>query len=262
MSGTGAESDRIALKEKILFRIKNAVRSALISRADIQATLSSGLTIYLQSYADWIIYNEIFADGEYRGAVELALSTLEAGRKPVFVDLGANVGFFTFYLIDALRKRRVGRFAVKAVEASPTVFRKLQSRLETQLQPGEEVQLYNGLVGCRSGTGTLFEIGYHGMASTVPRRLSRATVVPYLDLKHICADTETIDLLKCDIEGAEEEFLSHWKPILDKTRTAVFEFHPAKCDVARCKEMVIENGLCHRRVLREDDGASVELFWR
>jgi FkbM family methyltransferase len=259
---TRFELQRIPVREKILFRIKNAVRSAAISRADIRATLSSGLTIRLDSYADWIIYNEIFADGEYRGAVELALSNLEQGRRPVFVDLGANVGFFTFYLIDALRRRHVDRFKVKSVEASPSVFRKLQSRVNPQLQPGEDVQLYNGLVGCLSGTGTLFEIGYHGMASTVPRRLSRATVVPYLDLEHVCADAEAIDLLKCDIEGAEEQFLTNWKPVMDKTKVAVFEFHPAKCDTERCKAMLIESGLRHGRALREADGASVELFWR
>jgi FkbM family methyltransferase len=256
------ESKRIPLKEKILFRIKNVVRSAAISRANINATLSSGLIIQIDSYADWIIYNEIFADGEYRGAVELALSNLKIDGKPVFVDLGANVGFFTFYLIDALRRRDVEQFEIKAVEASPTVFQTFESRITGQLRDGEKVQLYNGLVGGRSGCGTLFEIGYHGMASTVPRRLSRATTVPFLDLEQVCADIDTIDLLKCDIEGAEEEFLINWKPVIDKTRCAVFEFHPAKCDIAHCKAILIENGLNHRKPLRENDGAAVELFWR
>lgn len=261
MSAT-VQSHQVPLKEKILFRIKNVVRSAAISQANIKATLSSGLNIRIDSYADWIIYNEIFADGEYRGAVELALSNLENGRKPVFVDLGANVGFFTLYLVDALRRRRISEFEIRAVEGSPTAFGKLKSRTMAQLQPGEAVQLYHGLVGCRSGTGTLFEIGYHGMASTVPRRFSQATAVSYLNIEEVCADVGAIDLLKCDIEGAEEEFLTNWKPVIEKTRFAVFEFHPAKCDAARCKAALSESGLARRKVLREDDGGSVELFWR
>jgi len=259
---TRVNSQRISLSKKIRFRVSNAVRSALLSRSDLKVTLSSGIRIRLDSYADWIIYNEIFADGEYREAVELSLSSLERGRKPVFVDLGANVGFFTLYLMDSLRRKYKGPFEIKAVEGSPTVFRKLESRVRTQTVSGESIRFYNGLVGRRSGTGTLFEIGYHGMASMAPRRLSRAITVPFLNLETVCADAEVIDLLKCDIEGAEEEFLTNWRAVVDKTKCAVFEFHPAKCDTTVCKAILTKSGFHHREVLRQDNGASVEVFSR
>src|SRR5262249_2098675 len=259
---TSDKPQKITLGGKIRFRVTNAIRTALLSCSDLNAVLSSGITIQLDSYADWIIYNEIFVDGEYRNAVEHSLSNLETGRKPVFLDLGANVGFFTLYLIDRLRRRHKRPFEIKAVEGSPTVFGRLKSRLKTQTVPGEEIQLYHGLVGRRSGTGTLFEIGYHGMASLIPRRLSRATTVPFLNLDEVCADVDVIDLLKCDIEGAEEEFLNNWKAVIEKTKCAVFEFHPAKCDTVACKTILLESGFHNREILRQNNGASVELFWR
>src|SRR5438105_2237068 len=92
------ESQEISIGNKIIFRVKNAVYSTLISYAGLRTSLSSGVTIRLDTYADWIIYNEIFVDGEYRKAIDLAFSKLQLGRKPVFVDLGANVGFFTLFL--------------------------------------------------------------------------------------------------------------------------------------------------------------------
>jgi FkbM family methyltransferase len=261
---TDPPEPQISLKDKIVFRVKNSIQSAIISLLGLKVTLSSGITIRIESYADWIIYNEIFVDGEYREAVDLALSTLDKDRPPSFVDLGANVGFFTLYLMDALRRHCPGHldFDVKAIEASPSVFQKLQSRVAPEAKSGEQIQLYNGLVGSRSGTGTLFEIGYHAMSSMIPRRFSRATRVPFVNLEDVCSDVETIDLLKCDIEGAEEEFLTNWKDVISKTRCAVFEFHPAKCNTGICVTALLESGLRNREILHANNDASVELFWR
>jgi len=263
MMACSSESNQISIREKVLFRLKNAVYSTLISRANLKTTLSSGVSLRVEDYADWIIYNEIFVNGEYRKAVEFSSSTIPNDRKANFVDLGANVGFFTLYLLDVLRRKQSqSEFCIKAVEGSPKIFSKLQSRLTGQARPHERVDLYNGLIGERSGSGTLFEIGYHAMASMTPRRLSRSVSVPFLDFEGMCSDMDVIDLLKCDIEGAEEALLRNWKNVLQKTRCAVFEFHPQNCDTEMCVTMLNDVGLSKREILRSAELSSVELFWR
>ena len=260
---TSDKPQKITLGGKIRFRVTNAIRTALLSCSDLNAVLSSGITIQLDSYADWIIYNEIFVDGEYKNAVEFYFSRLLNASRPNFVDLGANVGFFTLYLIDALRQRNASaQFRIKAVEGSPTIYRDLQSRISGQARSGEQIELYNGLLGKRSGSGTLFEFGYHAMASVTPRRFSRGVVVPFLDLDAICSDFESIDLLKCDIEGAEEALLSNWRSVFQKTKCAVFELHPQDCDTNACIVMLTELGFSNRKVLRSGKASSIELFWR
>src|SRR5262249_42707470 len=92
MMACSSQSNEMSIREKVLLRLKNAVYSTLISRANLKTTLSSGVSLRVEDYADWIIYNEIFVNGEYRKAVEFSSSTIPNDRKANFVDLGANVG--------------------------------------------------------------------------------------------------------------------------------------------------------------------------
>ena len=77
-----------------------------------------------------------------------------------------------------------------------------------------------------------------------------------------CAGWDRVDLLKCDIEGAEELFLRNYPELLRRMHRAVFEFHHAQCDVPHCRDLLAQAGLLQERIVREFGQCSVEFFAR
>jgi hypothetical protein len=74
-----------------------------------------------------------------------------------------------------------------------------------------------------------------------------------------------VNLIKCDIEGAEEEFLANYPQLLERTRYLAIEFHSHLCDVPRCKAMIESAGLRPLRLLKQVNQAdgkqyTTELF--
>lgn len=67
--------------------------------------------------------------------------------------------------------------------------------------------------------------------------------VPFLDLESVLPARRRVNLLKCDIEGAEELFLESYSGLLGRIDVAVFEFHRELCDVGRCMRLIEEAGL-------------------
>ena len=83
-----------------------------------------------------------------------------------------------------------------------------------------------------------------------------------MDLSAHFADVESIDLLKCDIEGCEQLFFESYPDLLRKTRAVVVEFHPEFCDPAICIRLIRDAGLTKHRVLKKDSRFSLEYFCR
>jgi hypothetical protein len=72
-----------------------------------------------------------------------------------------------------------------------------------------------------------------------------------------------IALLKCDIEGAEELFLSTYPDLLSRVDTAVVELHHQFCSPVRCRELLAQAGLKRVRVIKTyGDDCTLEWFSR
>ena len=101
-----------ALPESVQNRIRNRywqIKSRLLYQSlycvlGLEHTLQSGLTLNVASKGEWWAYNEIFVNGEY----DVPIHTAIKGRSPVgpFValDLGANVGYFAFRVLDLIHQ--------------------------------------------------------------------------------------------------------------------------------------------------------------
>ncbi len=74
-------------------------------------------------------------------------------------------------------------------------------------------------------------------------------------------NTSEIDLLKCDIEGAELLFLENYEDLLAKVRNAVFELHHEQCDTAKCRAILKKSGF-RETVLRDTPTFSVNFMTR
>jgi hypothetical protein len=85
--------------------------------------------------------------------------------------------------------------------------------------------------------------------------------IPFIDLNVLMEPVGQIDLLKCDIEGAEFLFVENYEDLLGKTRNAVFELHHEMCDTERCREILVTSGF-RETVLRTTPTFSVNLMTR
>jgi FkbM family methyltransferase len=242
--------------------LKWKARKWLWTRLNPQWQLRSGIVVRVLNYNDWMIYNDIFVDGEYNSAIEQLLNSTSHDQTVRVLDLGGNVGFFTLRLTDAFLQANRSTFEVVMVEGSPTTFAELQERLRANDDLlGSRVRAVHGLAGERTGSAQIAETPSHG-ENTLFASGGKRTAVPFLDVEQLIATWPRVDLLKCDIEGAEELFLNNYPELLRRIDRAVFEFHHDKCDIPRCRALLAEGGLHQSEVVRQFGTCSVELFAR
>jgi FkbM family methyltransferase len=248
-------------------RMENRIRNILWRRAPLHWRLASGIEIEVANEAEWILYGGIFVDGEYDCAIERVLARTQSEQRLCVLDLGANVGFFTLRLVDRLLRERGSHFPWEAtlVEGSPRSYRELQRRLERNRAVTPNVTVVHGLAGRRSGSAVMYEHDFHAANSInnpVMAREGRGTNVGYVELATLAAGMPRIQLLKCDIEGAELQFLESYPDLLEKVESIVLELHPQLCDVARCRVLLADAGFDRHTMIRDAADQSVELFER
>jgi len=131
------------------------------------------------------------------------------------VDLGANMGVFT-----ALALGHGPGVRVVAVEANPNECRRLRRMLDV-FHAAERTIVVNAFVG---GTQS-FQDGLRsgGQCDSVP------TYTESEILSQVGGDT--VDFLKCDIEGSEFAMFADPGPLLAATKQIAIEFHPDCGDV-------------------------------
>lgn len=219
--------------------------------------LASGLHVEITSPGEWYVFNEVFVNQVYDAAIHKALES--SGGTLNVLDLGANVGMFTLRLFDLAKER--GRIRAVLVEGAPSVHRELERRLSTQPLPHQNIQTINALAGQKSGREYI-NVNKHPVNSSVHARTETVEriAVDYMDLNPLF---DSIDLLKCDIEGAELEFIETYPGLLSKTRVAIFELHHELCDTVRCLDLLSRSGFSKQIVISDDEPAiSLHLFWR
>jgi len=255
------ESARFQIRERY-WRVKSRfLYQSLYSRLNLQHTLNSGLTVKVASKGEWWAYNEIFVNGEYDVPIQTALEASSA--KPVVVlDLGANVGYFAFRVFDLIAQHHHHVLPdITMVEGSPETFGKLEERVQSQRLTATSVRMVNGLVGERTGSALIRESAVHVKASIIDVPAGGGVNVAFVDLNTLMKDKVEIDLLKCDIEGAELIFLENYGDLLHKVRYAVFELHHNLCDTQKCLSRLRSLGFS-QTILRANDSCSVSFHCR
>jgi FkbM family methyltransferase len=242
----------------------NPMRDAYWAALKLGCILPSGLEVQVRNRSDWTIYNEVMVGGEYDFAIDFALDRRRPGRPFHAVDLGGNVGYFTFRCADRFLRRWPddGQLRITVVEGSPVVFAELERRINSQPRLSSRVTLHNGLVGFREGEAYIGGSHIHYGNEISSRAKAGAIRVPFVDLMEILRHADEIDLLKCDIEGAEFELIENYEDLLRKVRAAVFEFHRYGRDLQQLRTFLQTYGFLRSKVLREAPGFSIELYTR
>ncbi|MEZ0359712.1 FkbM family methyltransferase [Mycobacterium sp. SA01] len=140
------------------------------------------------------------------------------GRGDVFVDVGANIGYYTL-----LAARSMGSGgATVAVEASPAMFDDLRRNVSAD-QCGDRVRLVNKAAAAEPGTLTVFAgpAGNAGMTTTLATRgLDIESTVEAMRLDQMLTNAEiaSIRLIKIDVEGAEPDVLGGMGDLIESLR--------------------------------------------
>ena len=228
---------------------------------NLQYQLQSGINVRVASMGEWWTYNDIFVNYEYDAAIQSGIAVHNAGRPFVVLDLGANVGYFSLRVADLMLRNQETPIECELtlVEGSPKTFRDLQLRLGSQVRSQFKHRLVLGLVGQRQGQGVIRESAIHVKNTIMQPAGSDGTRVDFVDIDSLMAEHAEIDLLKCDIEGAEMSFIENYPDLLRKVKIAVFELHHGLCDAARCLQALSDLGF-RQTELRSNEEVSICLF--
>jgi FkbM family methyltransferase len=165
------------------------------------------LEIYPTSSMDKSYFND--SDNGH-GIICKAISDL--GQGDVFVDVGANIGYFSF-----LASKKVGRSGkVFSFEPSIREFKRLKHG--KSLNHAENLDLYNIALSDTEGFVELSVSEYHTGTNQLVANSSKTSLVetiPCARLENIIPH-KPIGLLKVDVEGAEMKILRGCAGLLEK----------------------------------------------
>jgi FkbM family methyltransferase len=173
---------------------------------------------YELQYSDLLSFcpqwHDIFVDG--------ALEFRAASPAPRILDCGGNVGLATLFF-----KRRFPAAKITAYEADPTLCRILKANLDANR--AGDVDVVHAALWTASGRITFQSEGSDsGMIGTLSGAVAGTAVeVPSLRLRDVIANDPSgrIDLLKLDIEGAEDAVLADCEPVLNRVSAIVMDLH-------------------------------------
>lgn len=172
--------------------------------------------------ADWL-GQHIFATGEYEpSTTALIQSLLKPGN--VFVDVGANAGYFSLLAAKTIGKH--GR--VYAFEPAPETYKELVNNIH--LNQFENIKTYP--IAASNYQGSIdFSIApetHKGLSSFRTIAGSKKLTVPTMQLDNVVDFPLEIDLVKIDVEGAECRVLSGMNRIIRRCKPDfIIEISPA-----------------------------------
>lgn len=247
----------------VVSHMRQHVSRWLWRRRGLSWQLPSGLHARVESPSDWVVYNEVFVDRAYDDAIDQALASAPTDRPLVVVDLGAHVGYFSLRVADRIRQlASPTRATIAMVEGHPDTFQTLASRWRQQpLDVRTQVSLVRGLAGSRTGVARVTSDAFTA-SSHVAAEDEAGVPARYVDLDAVAPGTGPIDLLKCDVEGAEAQVIAEYPALLSRVRHAAIEFHPRRVDVDALLDLLAATGLRQSRVVTTTTDGSLRLFAR
>ncbi|HLH56777.1 MAG TPA: FkbM family methyltransferase [Verrucomicrobiae bacterium] len=179
---------------------------------------------------DWLVLEEIFHRGEY------SVVEREIQQARFIVDLGANAGFSVRYW-NALYPQA----QILAVEPHPGNCRVCEKNIKAA-KIGDRIKLVQGGVGATRGRAELLEAGGEWGYQVSGNEMQNGIAVEIYPLETLLNDAirdGIVDLLKCDIEGAERDLFAQCAAWIHRVSAIVVELHPPyglaalKSDIAR-----------------------------
>jgi FkbM family methyltransferase len=151
--------------------------------------------------------------------VKRCLEFQAATDAPRILDCGANVGLASLYF-----KRRYPHACITAYEADPGLAAMAEANLK--VNGAVDTEVVHAALWTTNGQLTFrCEGSDSGMIAALPGAVDgRAVVVRAQRLRDLL-EAEPVDLLKLDIEGAEDPVLADCEPALHRVRAMIMDLH-------------------------------------
>jgi FkbM family methyltransferase len=151
--------------------------------------------------------------------VKRCLDFQSSTETPRILDCGANVGLASLYF-----KQRYPRARITSYEADPALAAMVDANLQTN--GAADAEVVHAALWTSNGELTFrCEGSDSGMIASLPGAVDgRSAVVRSLRLRHLL-EAEPVDLLKLDIEGAEDPVLADCEPVLHHVRAMILDLH-------------------------------------
>ena len=221
---------------------------------------NSGCEYRIRHLESLLMADEIFSRKIYGEA-------FEDRDVETFIDLGANVGYFTLYAAEHTGRRDLVGLAVdaNAICTSEVSWHVDHNHLNTKVM--------TGVAGYPPGVSTAtFYVNPSNVASSaqpdlnpdVPSKgTSEAVTMPAIDVaaewKKIAGD-KRVHLLKVDVEGFECDLIRNSTELLSLTDRLVLEWHKWVTSLDEIEALLAERGFERRTIISEDPHCGVAIF--
>lgn len=209
----------LALPFPIMTKWETIVKTDILIVINLLMSKKRGsITIHKQLiYFDTPFATKTFLSALYDVYIEtLKFSILP--KKPIIVDVGANIGQFLFAI-----KSFVPLASVYSIEPDPEIFEILKKNFSNL----SHVTLYNFALGAKNSRSTFYKSRQFSEWSSLILPDKKKDFVPISVAVKVgdnqLAKLKAIDLLKIDVEGAEFDVLQGLKKSLKKTKYVLIE---------------------------------------
>lgn len=191
---------------------------------------SYGTMLKIDSFMDHLVFKEIFIDKIYDSFIHRALQRSKDHDRIRILDLGANIGFFTVRCCEILSQLQINK-SIEFIlyEPSSSCILRIKDNIKEFQHNNISFEIRNSLVGKKTGSDWFIEDIDHHLGQCISPRIevkgNRYT--RRIDYHDLSPDLEysMINLLKCDIEGSEIEFLKNYGNNLRNVSHIIIETH-------------------------------------
>lgn len=183
--------------------------------------------------SDFTTLLEVFAEGEYASVAKHVLQPVS-----LVVDLGLNIGMASLYLSTLFPESRY--VGVEPAESNIQIAKRNLGHLARR----GKLNIYRGFIGGSARTAVIDPRATRNNEYRMTDTLnSSGTAIPVITMPWLLKQENVshIDLLKCDIEGAERELFGNCRDWIRNVTYLVIELHDG-LDEKWLAETIKENG--------------------
>lgn len=197
-------------------RVLNYLRNKYFHEFGHSMPLKSGYWANLLEKDSYDSFSEIFIKEEYLGYLP---------DEPIsrVLDIGAHYGYFSLWLQS--RYPEIELYSL-LIEPSPNCARSLFNLVNQDKLRGRFSYLQRAIASEDIGESSFYDRPYMASSRYPLSQSEKATQVQNLSETDLVeALKPPYDLIKCDIEGSEWEFLNNYQNIIKESKYLVLEWH-------------------------------------